>query len=74
MFNSAQVYLKKTCWYNLPHSVKFVPILTKPYANVSGSQARVWNYSQAQRILKKKVVACRKKVYYFKTEHTRKRG
>ena len=33
--------LKKTCWYNLPHSGKFVAPATKAYANVLGAQARV---------------------------------
>jgi len=61
--NPAQVYLKKTCWYNLPHSGKYVPPITKAYANVLGAQARVWT---TQKLFpgsshpKKKVVACRK--------------
>jgi len=40
-FNPAQVYLNNPRRYNLPHSGKFVSILTKAYGSVLGSHARV---------------------------------
>jgi len=54
------------------HSGKFVPILTKAYANVLGAQAHVWTTQklfQGSTDPEKESCVMSKKFYHFKTKH-----